>query len=410
MEDVTIQDSINNFLVQEETKKKLSPNTVKTYSKACSLFADTLNKQGINSSVTTVVFVSEEWIKYFLNDLKDLAPNTVNVYVQAVKMWYRYIAETYRVSINLNKLKSVVSDILPNPVSISPIEPDFNDILTLINYVLNKDETDFSVGRPQIRFLRDKAIILTLADTGLSVETICSLSCRDVVTKKKIIRIEKRSGRQDIDTSRRAYQAIVAYLGLRSIYYQNPANNLNILPLFARHDQGAGSRIVPITSETIRNIIKDGAKEAFQDENLTIKITPVWFRYYYEKTIAQSIEVLLHPKILERSQTLFQDGHYENAVFNAMKVIEEEIRKRSGFTDSDIGVGLISAAMGGNSPRISFSLDKGEQDAAFALYRGAIGYFKNPSSHRFIDSTDQVKALECLAFGSLLMRMLDEVN
>ena len=136
--------------------------------------------------MTTVVLVSEEWIKYFLIDLEDLAPNTVHVYVQAVKMWYRYIAKIYRVSINFNKLKSIVSDILPNPVPISPIEPDFNDVLTLINYVLNTNETYFSVGRPQIRFLRDKALILTLADTGLGVGSICALSYQDIDTTKKI--------------------------------------------------------------------------------------------------------------------------------------------------------------------------------------------------------------------------------
>lgn len=410
MDEVTIQDSISYFINEAETKKRLSPNTIKAYAHRCSLFASSLRKQGINPNVATVTFVSEEWIRYFRNELQDLAPKTVRAYIQSVKMWYRYIANTYNVPIEFNKFDSIMSDVLPNPIAISPTNPDFNDVFKVINYIVNKDETDFPQGRSRIRFLRDKAVILTLADSGLGVETICDLHFSDVDTKKKIIRIQKRGRKQIIGVSRRAYQAIMDYLKLRATYYPNSKNNLNALPIFARHDPGSGKQINSITTETIRNIIKVRAREAFHDEYTTTEISPIWFRYYYEKTIEQSLEVLLHPKILEKSHTLFQEGHYENAVFNAMKVVEEEVRKKSGSANSDIGVRLIGSAMGGNSPKILFSSDKSEQEAAIALYRGAIGYFKNPSSHRFIDNTDHIKALECLAFGSLLMRMLDEVN
>jgi uncharacterized protein (TIGR02391 family) len=115
----------------------------------------------------------------------------------------------------------------------------------------------------------------------------------------------------------------------------------------------------------------------------------------------------LHPKIAQRCRVAFETGQYDDSIFNAMKVVEEEIRGRIGAPASAVGVSLVSGAMGARVPRLIFSEVSPEQDAAHALYRGAIGSFKNPLSHRFLDTDDPIKTFELLAFASLLMRMLD---
>jgi uncharacterized protein (TIGR02391 family) len=118
----------------------------------------------------------------------------------------------------------------------------------------------------------------------------------------------------------------------------------------------------------------------------------------------------LHPKIIQRCQVPFCTGQYDDAIFNAMKVVEEEVRVRISATPSDLGVSLISKAMNPNSPILILSNVPSEQEALHALFRGAIGSFKNPLSHRFLDNSDPIKTFECLALASLLMRMLDEVT
>lgn len=125
------------------------------------------------------------------------------------------------------------------------------------------------------------------------------------------------------------------------------------------------------------------------------------FRMYFES---------LHPKIVQRCRIPFETGQYDDAIFNAMKVVEEEVRTRISADPTDIGVALISKAMNPKSPILPFSEVNAEQEAAHSLYRGAIGSFKNPLSHRFLDSSDPVKTFECLALASLLMRMLDEAT
>jgi len=118
----------------------------------------------------------------------------------------------------------------------------------------------------------------------------------------------------------------------------------------------------------------------------------------------------LHPKIIHRCQQQFELGQYDDAIFNAMKTVEEEIRARASAEPTDLGVKLVSKVMSPNQPKLIFSEVNSEQEAAQSMYRGAIGSFKNPLSHRFLDTSDPIKTFEILGFASLLMRMLDGVT
>ena len=118
----------------------------------------------------------------------------------------------------------------------------------------------------------------------------------------------------------------------------------------------------------------------------------------------------LHPRIVHRCHIPYETGEFEEAIFSAMTVVEEEIRKKIAADPVDTGVVLISKAMDPNAPILSFSRVKAEQEIAYSLFRGAIGSFKSAFGHRFLDTTDPVNTFECLALGSLLMRMLDRAR
>jgi uncharacterized protein (TIGR02391 family) len=116
---------------------------------------------------------------------------------------------------------------------------------------------------------------------------------------------------------------------------------------------------------------------------------------------------LLHPKIQHRCRASFDSGQYEDTIFNATKTIEDEIRRFIGADEESLGTKLISEALTGDNPRLVLSTIKAEQEGAHALFRGVIGWLKNPRSHRFLDTDDRTAAFEALAFASSLMRMLD---
>jgi uncharacterized protein (TIGR02391 family) len=118
----------------------------------------------------------------------------------------------------------------------------------------------------------------------------------------------------------------------------------------------------------------------------------------------------LHPKIADRCQALFAAREYDSAVLAAFTAVEEAVRERAGAPATEVGVTLMANAMNPKSPRLRFSNIPAEQEGYLALFRGAIGAFKNPLSHRFVGHADPVRVLELLAFASLLMRSIDDLS
>lgn len=117
-----------------------------------------------------------------------------------------------------------------------------------------------------------------------------------------------------------------------------------------------------------------------------------------------------HEKLISKCQPLFAVGAYDSAVFEAFRLVEEAVRTLSGFSNSDVGVNLISKALGSKVPPIQLSDVAAEQEGFHSLFRGAIGAFKNPGSHRTVGHTDATRVMELLAFASLLLKLLDDTK
>lgn len=83
-----------------------------------------------------------------------------------------------------------------------------------------------------------------------------------------------------------------------------------------------------------------------------------------------------------------------------------------GLSAESIGVGLMAAAFNPKAPGplADPAAEWGEQEAGMALFRGAIGTFKNPSSHRAVDYDDPILASDVVPLADLLMRLLDQVE
>jgi len=66
-------------------------------------------------------------------------------------------------------------------------------------------------------------------------------------------------------------------------------------------------------------------------------------------------------------------------------------------------------AFNAGGPLADPGLDAGEREATMALFRGAIGVFKKPSSHRQVRFEDPIEAADVILFADLLHRLLDRV-
>ncbi len=118
----------------------------------------------------------------------------------------------------------------------------------------------------------------------------------------------------------------------------------------------------------------------------------------------------LHEQVVNASLSLFRDGHYFQAEFEAFKSLESRVGAMTGSEKS--GVDLMGQAFRGDSPLIDTATDSGrsgiaQREGYLALFRGAMLAVRDPKAHLPSRALDARETLEYLAFASLLHRRLD---
>jgi uncharacterized protein (TIGR02391 family) len=102
----------------------------------------------------------------------------------------------------------------------------------------------------------------------------------------------------------------------------------------------------------------------------------------------ERLDVDLVPALEYKARPQFLRGDFETAAFVAMKEVEVRVRALAGLNESLVGTRLMQAAFKPGPPPGALcraSVDGGESVALMELFKGAIGLFKNPSSHREVD-------------------------
>ena len=82
-------------------------------------------------------------------------------------------------------------------------------------------------------------------------------------------------------------RALKDYLSARAELDGASGRSLPSLPLFARHDRGAGRKIKPLTTTTGRNIVRERVRQALGDQAES-RITPHSFRHYFVTTVLRA--------------------------------------------------------------------------------------------------------------------------
>lgn len=120
----------------------------------------------------------------------------------------------------------------------------------------------------------------------------------------------------------------------------------------------------------------------------------------------------IHPEIARAAPPLYRDGHYANAIEASVKALNGLVRLRSDLEQD--GTTLMERAFSPSNPVLKFNAlqdqsDKDEQKGFMQLFSGAVSGLRNPRAHGFIKD-DPERALEFIAFVSLLAKLLDEAK
>ena len=118
----------------------------------------------------------------------------------------------------------------------------------------------------------------------------------------------------------------------------------------------------------------------------------------------------LHPIIAQKVSPKFLQGDYDTAVFQAFKQVEVAVRKAGGYAETDYGTKLMGKAFSVKDGKLTDkNQQEAEKEARYFLFAGAIGSYKNPSSHRDVEITAE-EAAEVIIFASHLLRIVDSCN
>lgn len=281
----SIDKALSKYL--ESVKLSRSTHTARTYSNAANCFRKALIRNGVDPAMTPSKGLKEDAITWLVKYLKELSPATERLYVQAMAGFYEYLAAERLAEINLPRLRLLIRQRARRPGIRLPQFPA-EAIAKLIEYVCEASFTAADDEKERLRALRDRAFVLTLADTGLRVHEACKLRRGDLDRQEQLAVVIGKGNKQAVVRfSNRAIAALGHYVDARAALDGSSGKPLAALPLFARHDKGAGKKVKSLGTATGRDIIHERAGQAL-GKPASEHITPHSLRHYFVTTVLRA--------------------------------------------------------------------------------------------------------------------------
>jgi site-specific recombinase XerD len=309
----TISQVMDNYLrVVERARSK---RTMLAYKSALLIFCELLIKKSLDPANTPVERLTEDLFAKFINHLTAYAPTTERLYLQAVKGFYLFLDSEKLIRVNQSRLTVLIRQRSRRPGIRLPqfpsdsIEALLDKVLKIENLLvpISLDQENISV---KLRAYRDRAFLITLADTGLRVHEACNLRRGDMDwNEQQAIIIGKGDKQAVVRFTSRSLGAIKDYLSQRAALDGSSGKQLSSLPLFARHDKGAGTKVKPLTPTTGRNIVKARVSQ-FLGSEMIGRITPHSFRHYFVTSVLRGSGNLRYAQELARHKNISVTQRY----------------------------------------------------------------------------------------------------
>ncbi len=272
---MTIDDAIDRFLADLALGQ--ARKTVRTYAGALNRFREYLARIPLPPSTELAARLTADHAIDFVHWLsgehfhdRPMSKATLRTYLAALSRFYAYLIREKLASIPADeheRLRGAYHDFrrggyrrLPRPAALETI----HRLIRAARSVPPQPDDH----RLELRRLRNIAILEALRCTGARVGELVSLRRGDLDYRNRTARVIGKGDRERIvyfDDA--AWQAIQAYLNVRQDSARGRA--LHELPLFARHDRAAGHRVLPISTNTVRQVFEDCRKLAGIEQPLT---------------------------------------------------------------------------------------------------------------------------------------------
>ena len=304
---------IDYLLTVELTRAR---KTALTYRTGMNQFLEFLRNSDYNPDTDPISSLSEQTAGVFAQSLLDqrFSAATVKLYLIAVSGFYEYLNLELHQPLNLDLVRRILKSKSPRMHRRLP-QFSWDDIEQVIAFC--QDESAFQAETPQENWinLRDRAFILTLADTGLRVHEACGLSRGDIDWNRSTALIIGKGGKQAlVRFSSRSMQALKRYLSARAALDGSSGRSLAGLPVFCRHDRAAGKKLLPLSTVSGEKIVSLRAAQALQDDEKARRITPHSFRHYFVTRVVKATNNIKVAQELARHENIATTEIYTHLI------------------------------------------------------------------------------------------------
>lgn len=307
----TIAAAIAAFLQMKAEAR--SRATAKAYRQGLQLFQEILLENGLDLDLPPEKIPLEAFA-WTAQHLKAYAAATERLYISAVAGFYEYLLAEELAPVNPYRLKTLRQNrVRPAPHRFPQFPKD--DIEKVIIYAKNLASKPVNNAAERLRNLRDRALIICLADSGLRIHEACRLRRGDIDWREgRAILIGKGDRQAVVRFTRRSLAALSDYLNARIPLDSVAGKPLRALPLFLRHDLPPDARskthqFKPLTTQSGRDIITRRVTEAL-GPGAAGSITPHSFRHYFVTVILNATGNLKTAQKLARHSSLTTTSRY----------------------------------------------------------------------------------------------------
>jgi site-specific recombinase XerD len=294
------------LFLEELRLAKRSPRTLATYRQGLNLFLDIV---GAEAPLTEETYIQ------FLQSTSNLRAGTQITYRAAVCGLYEY----HSPGIPMKLLNRRYGQKRPK----RQIKYNEEAVIKVIQYMeLLSCQT--------LLDYRDRAFIITEADTGMRISEMCALNRGDVDWQKGTAMIIGKGDKEaEILFSDRSLKFMKDYLAFRAELDGKSGRPLETLPLFARHDDGAGQKVKRVGSKGMWAAICGRILEAGCVEHA---ISPHKFRDHFVTTTYRDSKDIVLAKELARHEDIATTDRYTHLARDEVKKKYRNIFNKSKET------------------------------------------------------------------------------
>jgi site-specific recombinase XerD len=246
-----------------------------------------------NAQERPVTDLTPDVIESLLKQMRDkrtgISAATEHVYLIAIRGFLEYLHDERGVALDMVRIKSLIKKRKRKAPTRLPHFPE-DEIRKVIEYALKSRDFASDETKEQMIYLRDRAFVLTLADTGLRVHEACQLKRGQINWNEGNALIIGKGDREAlVRFSGRSMRLLKAYLNTRQQLDGTMGLPLSALPVFARHDRGAGQKVLAISTNTGRDIVSRMVARAV-GESYTQQITPHSFRHFFVTKVLRATQ------------------------------------------------------------------------------------------------------------------------